>query len=233
MKRVCVAFLVVLVMLFSVVISHAENTVEVSASTDSALKNRLFEISIQAKPQSDICAGEITLHYDNCIVEFREVNSDLYYVDATDSEDEVKIVFGSAYCSESQNGELLKVKFKAVSEGSFDVEMFCSDFVTEELNNITVNACDLQITVDKNSVKSKSVKETQKEENTEKITKDAESKRLSSADELYIKHGDENQINILFIICIFLAVVVAFLLGVLFSRKSVVEEDGDGDEFVC
>lgn len=229
MKRFCAALLVVLMVLLSIVVTNAENTVEVSAFADSALKNRLFEISVQAKSQSDICAGEITLHFDNSIVEFREVNSDLYHVEAKDSIGKVDIVFGSAYFDDSQNGELFRVKFKAVSEGSFDLDMFCSDFVDEKLNNISVNACDIQITVDKNSVKSKSVKKTQKEKSTESVTEETESESLSTADELFINHDDENATGVLFIVCVFLAIVVAFLLGVLFSRKSVVEEDDDDE----
>ncbi len=227
MKRVFIALSVVLVMLFGMFNAHAESTVEVSAFADSALENRLFEISVQAKPQSDICAGEITLHYDNRIVEFREVNSDSYYVEAKDSVGEVKVVFGSAYSEESQNAELFRVKFKAVSEGSFELGVFCSDFIDEKLSDVSVKASDLQITVDKNSVKSKSVKKAQTEKGSEFITEKTESVNYSTADELFINHDNENKNSVLFIVCICAAVVVAFLLGMLFSRKSVVAEDDD------
>ena len=227
MKRVFIALSVVLMMLFGMFSAHAESTVEVSAFADSALENRLFEISIVAQPQGDICAGEITLHYDNSIVEFREVNSDSYYVEAKDSTGEVKIVFGGAYFEKTENGELLSVKFKAVSEGSFDLGLSCYSFVNEDLSPVSVNAYDTQITVNKNSVKSKSVKKIQKTEKIENIAEGTEGNSESSADELFINHDNENKNSVLFIVCICAAVVVAFLLGMLFSRKSVVAEDDD------
>ncbi|MBQ7134348.1 MAG: hypothetical protein IJO20_07620 [Ruminococcus sp.] len=227
MKRVCVASLVVLIVLLSIVVTHAENTVNVSAFADSALENRLFEISIVAQPQGDICAGEITICYDSDIVEFREVKSDGYFVEAKDSTGEVKIVFGGAYCEKTENGELLSVKFKAVSEGSFDLGLSCCSFVNEDLSPVSVNAYDTQITVNKNSVKSKSVKKTQKTERIENTAEGTEGNSESSADELFINHDNENKNSVLFIVCICAAVVVAFLLGMLFSRKSVVAEDDD------
>ncbi len=225
MKRLFALLLVVLVMLFSVLIAHSETTVDVSAFSDSVLKNRLFEISIQANPHGDICAGEIVLSYDINIVEFREAYSDCYFVEATDRNGEVSIVFGSAYSKKTANNSLVTVKFKALSEGTFDLRLSCNSFVDEELNAVSVSAYDTQITVNKSSVKSKGDTKTQKVDDTQ----DKEIESLSTDDELFVKQNAENKVSVTLIICICVVVIAAFLLGVFFAKKSEIAENDDDD----
>lgn len=236
MKNLLAVLVATIITILSITTFSAENVLDIDLSCDETLKNRLFEVSVIEKSETDICAGEMVLSFDENIVEFKEVKSEAFDIEIKENDDSVHIVFAKAYPTES-GSELFKVVLKSIDYGSFDLSATCSECVDINLIKLNADATSVNIEVNKNSVSLKT-----KDSSENKSMKSSLSKKSSSVENVasstsdFIGIDNDNEIYIIILVALGFCViiVITFYFGTLFSKKTtsadLVEDDDDDEE---
>lgn len=235
MKKLLAVLCASIVTLLGTTTFSAKNVLDISLSCDEALKNRLFEVSVAEDSKSYICAGEMVLFFDESIVEFKEVKSEAFDVEAKKNGDSVHIVFAKSH-SLAPGGELLKVVFKSIDYGSFDLDVRCSECVDTNLNKLNADYESASIEVNKKGVilrtkdssKNKSLKSLYSNESGS-----IENIASSTLDYMDIDGQRKNYVIVLSALGFCVIIAIAFYFGMLFHKKTAesdLSEDENDDE---
>ncbi len=226
MKKLVTAILIVTFTLSFCFSCFAAETAFVSLSVDIVKTNRLFDLELSMKCNDKVCGGEFELTYDDSIVEFRDVSSELFEVDAAAKDGKVKILFARAYGKLlDTKTPILSLKFKSISDGAFDTDLISIQCVNEDLKDINVKSTPCTVTVEGSSVKSKSSTKSDGKSGTGKDEEDdyveePESDNLTAPDSVYELSGDSTSKTVVFVICGVCGGAALFLLGMLVSKKT-------------
>ena len=185
MRKTTIVLIAVFMLLLSSFGAQArdKDDIEISLSSDEALTNRLFNVSVTSSDIDEIAGGEFTLCYDNSVLEFGKVNSENFEVKCRTYDDAVKIVFAvdKALC---ENENLFNVQFKAKNEIKTDIELVSSYVVDRNLDVVPVSAmCD--VIVNKKETKNRADINDSAEtsvESSENATADNQNVKLESSD---------------------------------------------------
>lgn len=222
MRRVLAV--IILIFLFPVMSASAtdSDTVTLKLSVDNVDKNRLFDVVVSADGSTDLCGGILKIYYDKAIVSYRSVSSDIYEIEAVDHSDYIELVFaGDKGVLVNNTTDILSVKFKSVSSGTFDMTAQAYDFINNELFDVTVTEIvGCKVTVNSDTVTSTSLKSSHISDKSKK-PEESESSLSAGADATASSvtlGGDDSNRSVVYIGAIIAAVVILFALGVIFSK---------------
>lgn len=227
MKRLTVVSFVLLMIFVSCFSVAADESLYVSASNETIKNNRLFEIDVYASGVQSLSGGELLLTYDSSIAQYRDVKSDTFDVEAKAEDGKIKVVFATADTL-TLNGDtkLFSISFKSVSNGSFDIDMLSCECLSSELEKLSIQFVTGTVTVSQNTVKTtKSDKNKDSANSAEAFTVTS-----ASADEnnhIFLDAISGKNKPIFYAVLTVLAVVILFVLGVIFGRKTSSKEKQD------
>lgn len=226
MKRLLTFVCVVVLFLCSVISVGAQGNAEFTLDVDNVKSNRLFDISVCARCDSAISGAELKLTYDSSVVEYRDVSSEYFEIQAKDYGDKLHIVFGSASAMKpSSKTKLFSISFKSVAQGEFDAQLDVTGCIDDKLQSIDIQSSVTTITVDNDTVtatsKSGSSNKTPYKSSVKKSqirqSDSTESKTSYSIET--IKDDLDTDRAIWYGACAGLVVVLSFALGMIFRKK--------------
>ncbi len=233
MKKALTAFcFVVFVICFTLSVS-AKNIFTMSLSSDEVKNNRLFSIDVYADGDNNLCGGELLLSFDNTLIEYRGVKSDVFEVKANDNDGVVDIVFASAEAQNmSPDTVLLSVEFKSINSGTFEMSLDSKECVNGSLGKLDISSFLCNVTIDGDKVTTKTIKSkstspktTVKSEKSKVIDVEDESTESDTYGSMKLSEGTDSSKAIFYGVCAGVAVVVVFILGVLFAKNQDVNSE--------
>ncbi len=236
MRRIFAIICALAVLMSSFLLVSAQESAKFSLKVEDVKSNRLFDLSVCAKCSSAISGGELELTYDSSLVEYRDVSSEYFEVEAKDYGDSLHIVFAAADAVKSSDtAEIISVSFKSIAQGEFDTQLRAYDCIDDKLQAIQAQSDSVTISVKKSTVtatsKSKSGSKSAPKSSVKKsqVTKaDDDSKPGYSA--MSVDSGLDTNKAILYGACAGLVVIVAFALGMMYRKKADSESDNQNKQ---
>ncbi len=234
MKRLLVVFVSLIIVALSVTSYGAKESVEINLSCENAQNNRIFDVSVFTASDTQLCAGEMVVSYDNSLVEFRNVESDGYEVGFSNSSDKVHIVFAKDDEHAPENGKILDIEFKSIDYGSFDLGVTCNECIDSNLDTFSVNSESAEVEITKKGV-SVSTKKSSKNKSVSSSRSQVEFSGESTVSDFTPSTIDvaKNERTPNFILPMILGIVllaVVFYLGIIFSKKYGLDEADEKEQ---
>ena len=213
---------------------NADTVTSVSLTTDNVTENRLFEIDVMINSVDIISAAQMTISYDSGIVDFRDVKSDYFEVEASKKDNQVAIAFVDDTGVKASDLKAVSFQFKCINTGTFDIDIKNCVCLDNECENISVSTTGIEISVDEKGITSKS-------KSSKKSTVSGEKSKLSASDEISDETGEVIKVDsreksgvraILLGVSIAVVFVSLFLLGTIYAKKKDenLELDDEEDE---
>lgn len=221
MKKAIISILLILLLIPCVVCSASEN-LSIALSVDNVDKNRLFDVVVGAMGDTTLSGGMMKVYYDNSIVSFRSVDSDIYEIDAKDKGGCVELVF--AYGGKvdiKDSTDILSIKFKSIGLGSFEMNALCYDFVNYELKDVNVDLIyDCIVTVGKDTVVSKSLTAKKNSDVSTKSQTETSAQTLNESSKSQISlFFDKDDNTLLMAVLSVVCIIMLFAVGVIYGRS--------------
>lgn len=229
MKKVVLCLLCIVLVLCFPFSAYAENSVDISISVGEIKNNRLFDMVGYAQSDKLLCAGEFDIIYDSEIIEYRGIESDIYTIKAREGKDKITVVFANSDGVDvSKDTKLFTIKFKCISNGSFDLKLNSKSCLNEDFSELKVTFDNCEISVSGNAVTARS-KATKTNKGTSKTIKDKSSvdrvdnKVVATSDALFVGSKDDTAKAVFYGIVAGFSVITLFAVGVIcgkhFSNK--------------
>lgn len=222
MKRVVAALLIIILTVCFCVSANAQSVVNVELDCEKVETNRLFDIAVFAKSDELLCGGEYEITFDSKIVEYRDVNSELFEVQAKCKGDRITVIFASANGIDiKENVKLFTLQFKCISQGDFDISLKSIDCINNDFETLGVKCSEYKVSVEKALVKitSKASKDKIKSKSEKSQTTEPQSDKTATADFIALENNNSTKKAILYGACAGLSVVLIFVLGVVFGKS--------------
>ena len=205
---------------------QAEKSVTVWAENVEAKNNRLFDVEVYVDSSFVLTAATFEISYDNTVMEYREVNTDIAngQVKAADMNGKVKAIFlKDDGISANSQVKLFSAKFKAVAEGTCDVgiSMYgCVDENAVDTNDEASTQCTVTVSGSKSDETAGKDNKKETDETTEtEITTEKSVKYLSVA-----SPDDKTKGYLVTIV-----ILVLFIMGLMFYISKL-KKDKDKDK---
>ncbi len=234
MRKIISIILVSIIVLCCSFSVNANSVTSVSLTTDNVTKNRLFEIDVMINSGDIISAAQMTISYDSSIVDFRDVKSEYFEVEASNKDDQVTIAFVADTDIKASDLKAVSLQFKCIDTGCFDMDIKNCVCLDNECENISVSTTGVEISVDEKGITSKT-------KSSKKSTVSGEKSKLSVSDEVTDGTGEVVKVDsreksgvraILIGVSIAVVLVSLFLLGAIYAKKKDenLELDDEEDE---
>ncbi len=234
MKKLLVVFVSLFIAALSVTSYGAKGNVEINLSCENVQNNRIFDVSVFEVSDTQLCAGEMVVSYDNSLVEFRNVESDGYEVGFIDSSDKVHIVFAKDDEHAPENGKIIDIEFKSIDYGSFDLGVTCNECIDSNLDTFSVNSESAEVEITKKGV-NVSTKKSSKNKSVSSSRSQVESSDESDVTDfapatIDVAKNEKPENIVLPVILGVVLLVVVFYLGIIFSKKYKLDEADEKEQ---
>lgn len=221
-----VALLCAILLIFScAVTAFGALTATLSLDVGTVSQNRLFEMGISIDSDSYISGGQLILTYDNAVIEYRDVSSEVYEVSAKDKGDSLHIAFAcpdKVDCKDATS--VITVKFKCIGSGESDVTLSSAQCVDCDFNNVVVDAVTSTLSVSSKSVKiaitSSTKDKTSVSGEKSQISENIDDSEKTEHSYSFVSGIDNTTTSVLVGVGVAVILILLFVIGVLLGRKS-------------